>query len=383
MHLKRFTPLGRKLTHPIRYDERLDLKPVMSEGQYGPSYSLYGVICHAGGGPNSGHYFAFVKGGDSAWYEMNDDSVEKLRQAPTSVKNAYMLFYVREKGQGLEAALNSTTSGGQANSAASKKRKHGEDESSDGDSGEKSKTFIGPVVPAHLRTPNGHSKPNGVTLKSSTPDPQAEMLKKKIEAAEKSKKAQMAPKSMPKPTSKPLVPYGDEEEEEEQGEPIGRPSGLSSSMTQSQSNATTGNAAELDSSPSRPPPTSELPTPSPSPISPKPSNTIAPANFYGAPTPHNKLKKRTDDHGRKRKSPDADSSNSEAENDSRRAHAEAIEMQQRGTPSAPTFRKPKTSFGAANPFSRSRTNDSLNSSLEFRPNKLQKKTYAKKKRSLM
>jgi len=33
VHLKRFTPLGRKLGHAIDYPHTLDLQPAMSEGQ--------------------------------------------------------------------------------------------------------------------------------------------------------------------------------------------------------------------------------------------------------------------------------------------------------------------------------------------------------------
>ncbi|KDR83978.1 hypothetical protein GALMADRAFT_688867 [Galerina marginata CBS 339.88] len=104
VHLKRFSPLGRKISHPLQYDEHLSLKPFMSAGQFGPTYSLYGVICHAGGGPNSGHYYAFVKCQEGLWWEMNDEVVSKT-SLPTDKKNAYMLFYIQDKGQGLEAAV--------------------------------------------------------------------------------------------------------------------------------------------------------------------------------------------------------------------------------------------------------------------------------------
>jgi ubiquitin carboxyl-terminal hydrolase 36/42 len=33
VHLKRFTPMGRKLTNPVRYDDSLDMQPYMSEGK--------------------------------------------------------------------------------------------------------------------------------------------------------------------------------------------------------------------------------------------------------------------------------------------------------------------------------------------------------------
>ena len=93
--------MGRKIAIPIRYDERISLEPFMSEGSYGPTYTLYGVISHAGSGPNSGHYYAHVKGANGKWYEMNDDCVTPQCGAPTSLKNAYILFYILEKGQTL------------------------------------------------------------------------------------------------------------------------------------------------------------------------------------------------------------------------------------------------------------------------------------------
>ena len=33
IHLKRFTPLGRKMNHPVRYDEHISLSKYMSAGQ--------------------------------------------------------------------------------------------------------------------------------------------------------------------------------------------------------------------------------------------------------------------------------------------------------------------------------------------------------------
>lgn len=358
----------------------------MSEGQFGPSYSLYGVICHAGSGPNSGHYFAHVKGGNNHWYEMNDDYVSKLSDTPTNIKNAYVLFYVREKGQGLEAAIKSVGSGGQIN-GFSKKRKHSEGEKSDEESVDKSKPFIGPIIPEHLRaSTGGSSKLNGVLSKSYSVNLQAEKLKKKIEAVEKGKKDRMALRSAP---SKSLVPYGDDDDEdEEQGEPVERPSEAPPVAAQPQTNdaeTVQRNDSERKSSPGRPPPTSELPTPSPSPVSPKPVfDTIPASNFYGSSsTPSSSKLKRRADLGKKRKSPEADSSLSESDSDTQRARAEAVAAQQRATTS-PTSYRPGLSFGNSNPFSRSRTTDSLNSSRDLstpRPKKLQKK-YGRKNRSL-
>jgi ubiquitin carboxyl-terminal hydrolase 36/42 len=182
IHLKRFSPLGRKIGHPVRYEERLSLAQAVSEGQYGPSYSLYGVISHAGGGPHSGHYYAHVKASNDQWYEMNDDSVTRHAGPPTGMKNAYILFYMRDRGQALQAAVISgsqwqpTTPNGIKNNI--KKRKISEPVT---DAGEKPKQpFIGPILPPSASV---ITKPANSTL--ARRDPQADLLKKKIEAVSK------------------------------------------------------------------------------------------------------------------------------------------------------------------------------------------------------
>ncbi|KAF8622116.1 hypothetical protein AX15_007251 [Amanita polypyramis BW_CC] len=187
VHLKRFSPLGRKINHYIEYGDRITLNPYMSEGQHGFSYSLYGVICHVGGGPNSGHYFAYVKSKDGHWWEMNDEMVTPVAGAPVGKKNAYVLFYLRNKGQGLEAVVNSPapahknpTPPQKAGLAASmKKRKERELEHDGEDTGEKvTKPFIGPIIPESLRS---HNASEGKLEEGST-DIQS-VLQKKIEAA--------------------------------------------------------------------------------------------------------------------------------------------------------------------------------------------------------
>ncbi|KAL1662354.1 hypothetical protein GGF50DRAFT_59157, partial [Schizophyllum commune] len=95
IHLKRFSPFGSKLTNLLHYDEHITLKPYMSEGSFGPRYSLYGVICHSGSGPNSGHYFSFVKSKQGRWYEMNDESVTPCSKPYPMLKTAYMLMYIQ------------------------------------------------------------------------------------------------------------------------------------------------------------------------------------------------------------------------------------------------------------------------------------------------
>ena len=225
IHLKRFSPMGRKIGHQIRYDERLSLQPYMSDGAFGPSYSLYGVISHAGGGPNSGHYYAHVKDGTGNWYEMNDENVTRIGGPPLSLKNAYVLFYLREKGQVLESAISLANreplKGGLV--AGMKKRKllHEPDE----DTGVRTSPvpprpstpakFIGPLLPSpDIPSPSKKRK------LSDSQDPQAEALRKKIEnvtgrtkEAEKEKQAKKAPPLTSAFQS--LSQYTDDDDEDE------------------------------------------------------------------------------------------------------------------------------------------------------------------------
>lgn len=217
VHLKRFSPLGRKIGHHVIYDEHLNLQPYMSKGQYGFTYSLYGVICHAGGGPNSGHYFAFVKSRSGRWYEMNDEMASPISGPPVSKKTAYILFYMRDKGQGLQAVIK----GGEVNGVHKDKEKEGggllagmkkrRERDEDGaannaeeeDLGEKvgslPSNFIGPLLPSPMDRSSGSPTKKAKTNHDSAGsedakeekkiDPQAEKVKRKIEAAKASKEA--------------------------------------------------------------------------------------------------------------------------------------------------------------------------------------------------
>lgn len=191
IHLKRFSPLGRKLGQPVQYDEKLSLQHCMSEGQFGPTYSLYGVICHAGGGPNSGHYYAFVKSKESRWFEMNDEMVQAT-SIPTNKKNAYMLFYMQNKGQSLEAAVKTPSVNGLATHvktglAAGMKKKivKPKETTDDEDQGIKvDAPLMGPLLPSVEISRNKENLTNRPP--PGTPaDPQASALKSKIKSVSK------------------------------------------------------------------------------------------------------------------------------------------------------------------------------------------------------
>lgn len=309
VHLKRFTPFGRKIPHHIKYDERISLQTVMSEGQHGPSYSLYGVICHAGSGPNSGHYYGHVKGANGQWFEMNDESVVPTR-APIGMKSAYMLFYIRDKGQVLEAAVSRTPlpppiRNGIA--AGMKKRKvidcSSDDEGHEDTGIKTTRPFIGPLLPSP--TPDAAAP---------RPDPQADILKKKIAAA-------------PKPTQalQSLSLYADDDSDRE-------------------SSVHSDGFPAKDPTPSTPPcpPTSSPTTPL----------TIPTSSFY-----HSSNGRANDNNkGRKRKSPDSEV------DENKQAHFSNRVWKPLSSPRSPHFHhrnQSRKSFPGGNPFNRVRGSNNL------------------------
>lgn len=213
VHLKRFTPMGRKMGQLVRYDDQLSLQPVMSDGQFGPTYSLYGVISHAGGGPNSGHYYAHVKSSNGQWFEMNDESVTRVPGAPTNMKNAYILFYLRNKGQALEAAVSAPSATPKkllpspvmrTNVVAGMKKRRIDDDDDD-DKPPASKPFIGPRLPSPApERERASSPPEAKKQRPNPPDPQAQLLKQKIAAAASSQ-TQTSSQGVPQSPTKALL----------------------------------------------------------------------------------------------------------------------------------------------------------------------------------
>ena len=342
IHLKRFSPLGRKIGHHVHYDERLVLQPAMSEGQHGPSYSLYGIICHAGGGPNSGHYFAHVKAANGRWYEMNDDLVSPLHGTPIGMKNAYILFYMRDRGQSLEGAIGRSTQvvGGAKSTIVGGMKKRKNVDLDEEDIGVKAgHSSIGPLLPSPM--------PNNVGDKQSTPktpasDPQAVSLQKKIASIT----------TTPSTALTCLAQYDEDDSFDSSSESI-----------QQLPKVTTS----LDSSPPPPPSTDSPQSPAfsdhtsiaqiPAPSSDTPrSSGIDPSSFYASRTKNE----------RKRKSPFGDEDDHKSNS---KRHA-VSPMQTPSPKHTPNGQRRKSSFGggAVNPYSRLVGNNTLrNSDFRHRP----------------
>lgn len=291
IHLKRFSPLGRKIGHAVQYDERLSLAHAVSEGQYGPSYSLYGVISHAGSGPNSGHYYAHVKASNDQWYEMNDDLVTRHPGPPTSMKNAYILFYMRERGQGLQAAVTSVSRLPPLSPNGVKNKAKRKAPDTKVDEVEK-RPFIGPLLP---------SPSNATGEVSPARDPQADLLKKKIDAV--SKPTPLKPSN----ALLSLSQYADDDDDDDDAEDIGE-------------KVETPSSAQPKETPPTPPPSSSAPSSMPS---------ISPRQFYSSSSSTRPAQ------GMKRKSPDDDDGPSQRSSTTRRHNTQGSVSRYRCGPSGP------------------------------------------------
>lgn len=88
------------------------------------------MINHSGGGPHSGHYTAHVKSSDNKWHHMNDSFVSPCAP-PISGRNAYVLFYARDRGDILKMAINGGVSsngvGGKGVNGHGKRARDGDD----------------------------------------------------------------------------------------------------------------------------------------------------------------------------------------------------------------------------------------------------------------
>ncbi|CAE6510721.1 unnamed protein product [Rhizoctonia solani] len=201
IHLKRFSPTGRKIVNSITYPEVLDLQKFMSEGQKGKRYVLNGIINHLGPGPNSGHYTAYVRGADGRWTAMDDEVVTPCSNPPLNPKNAYVLFYIQTD----KARPTQTNDDDDVfNSSGGQKRRRDDMESD-------------ALRPGF--------KPNRIQVKTHPWDMLPSPKKIRIEDSNKAKQGVAGP-SRPAPVGvasvlgRSLVNYGDSDDIEDEGEVV-------------------------------------------------------------------------------------------------------------------------------------------------------------------
>ncbi|XP_043318318.1 ubiquitin carboxyl-terminal hydrolase 17-like protein 6 [Cervus canadensis] len=96
--LKRLTQVSRaKRAQEVRYPQCLGLQPYTSERKAGPlGYVLYAVLVHSEWSCERGHYFSYVRAGNSQWYKMDDAKVSACDESAALSQSAYVLFHSRE-----------------------------------------------------------------------------------------------------------------------------------------------------------------------------------------------------------------------------------------------------------------------------------------------
>ncbi|KAD6794979.1 hypothetical protein E3N88_05875 [Mikania micrantha] len=100
IHLKRFGchMSGQKIDKNVLFSPTLDLKPFVTGPYDGDlTYTLYGVLVHAGWSTDSGHYYCFVRTSSGMWYALDDNRVFQVSENMVFEQEAYMLFYFRDK----------------------------------------------------------------------------------------------------------------------------------------------------------------------------------------------------------------------------------------------------------------------------------------------
>ncbi|XP_021730953.1 ubiquitin carboxyl-terminal hydrolase 23-like [Chenopodium quinoa] len=99
VHLKRFRHFaGQKIDKKVHFGSSLNLKPFVSGNYEGDlTYTLYGVLVHAGWSTHSGHYYSFVRTSSGLWYSLDDNRVYQVSEKTVMEQKAYMLFYVRDR----------------------------------------------------------------------------------------------------------------------------------------------------------------------------------------------------------------------------------------------------------------------------------------------
>eukprot|EP00794_Sanderia_malayensis_P000416 gene416-1052_t len=107
LHLKRFEHFGRSLRKVNKFIEfplELDMSPYFCKNDQlsidDLQYTLFGIVEHSGS-LHGGHYVAYVKSrtmdSKTKWYHVSDSRVSEVQESSVLKKQAYLLFYQRNK----------------------------------------------------------------------------------------------------------------------------------------------------------------------------------------------------------------------------------------------------------------------------------------------
>eukprot|EP01119_Soliformovum_irregulare_P002370 TRINITY_DN12634_c0_g1_i1.p1 TRINITY_DN12634_c0_g1~~TRINITY_DN12634_c0_g1_i1.p1 ORF type:complete len:835 (+),score=199.49 TRINITY_DN12634_c0_g1_i1:86-2590(+) len=106
IQLGRFSSMGsgeewwsNKINTEVDYPLHLKLGDIVSQKDpEGAEYDLFAIANHKGG-ISGGHYWAFVRSDDGAWFNFNDNVVRGMQADNVHSNFAYMLFYQRSPPQ--------------------------------------------------------------------------------------------------------------------------------------------------------------------------------------------------------------------------------------------------------------------------------------------
>lgn len=93
----------KKNSQMVLYTEQLDMDQfvVGKDGMGSLKYELTGFLVHVGG-PQIGHYRAYVCDSEGRWYEKDDEISKHITQPFAMMKQAYVLFYSRRSPEAVE-----------------------------------------------------------------------------------------------------------------------------------------------------------------------------------------------------------------------------------------------------------------------------------------
>ncbi|UJR20803.1 hypothetical protein I4U23_023916 [Adineta vaga] len=175
INLKRFEfgKNSHKLSHLVRYPERLNVKSYMSEensNDQSLNYRLYAVLVHVGSSMHSGHYYSYVRSPNNRWYKADDTTMTQcdLNQVLTQ-HGAYILCYIKETETEIEIENHMTNGITSTNNIVYQNGKVNNGECKTSTATTNSKFFVPRSItstqnlPKQLNGVNGHAKPTIVS----------------------------------------------------------------------------------------------------------------------------------------------------------------------------------------------------------------------------
>ena len=91
VHIARFKGL-QKIDYFVRFPATLTISYRVDDNEYETKYRITGMVIHKGNSIAQGHYFAYIRRGET-WVKADDETVREVRWETARRKKAYLLFY--------------------------------------------------------------------------------------------------------------------------------------------------------------------------------------------------------------------------------------------------------------------------------------------------